>query len=564
MSTQPWIAEYQKWNINPEFIQPDPDKTLSKTIAENLEKFQHKTAFIYLDRKFSYRDIDHDSQKIATFLQGLGLKTGSRIAVMLPNIIQYPIAAFAIIRAGYILVNVNPMYTQRELYHQLQDSGAEALFILNQTLDQLIGLDECIQLKYVISTHPLDMVKAQNTLVHTHAIQYPEKIFVDFKQVIDQVKEIDFKTPQQKQDDTAILQYTGGTTGLSKGAELSHRNILFNIAQNSTVFISHFGDRIAEEHEYVFCALPLYHIYGFTICLFSYGLSRGFANVLIPNPRDLDALVEQYQKYPPTVFPGVNTMFNALAHHSRFRSLDHSQLKTTTGGGAPVLKATADLWYEITGRHIYEGYGLSETSPTATFNPPLSHRFSGTIGLPLAGTEILILDDAGKPVDFNEAGEIAIRGPQVMKGYWQQVEATAQAFNADGFLLTGDIGCMNEQGYISILDRKKDMILVSGFNVYPNELEYVLSLHRKVLESAVIGIDDEKSGQVPKAFIVKQEESLTEDEVLVYLKQHLTSYKLPKYIEFVTELPKSAVGKILRRELPKIHHVNVVARLVLI
>ncbi|WP_216935716.1 AMP-binding protein [Acinetobacter sp. BY484] len=551
MTSQPWMEEYKKWNINPEFTRPDPEKTLSTTIAENLLKFQDKTAFIYLDRKFSYQDIDVYSQKMATFLQDLGFKAGSRIAVMLPNIIQYPIATFAIIRAGYILVNVNPMYTQRELYHQLQDSGAEALIILGQTLEQLTALDECPQLKYVISTNPLDFIQDQSGAIYSQASQYPDKQFFDFKTAMDQVQSIDFKTPVQNQEDTVILQYTGGTTGVSKGAELSHRNILFNIAQNSTVFISHFGDRYASKDEYVFCALPLYHIYGFTICLFSYGLSRGFANVLIPNPRDLDALVDQYQKHPPTVFPGVNTMFNALAHHSRFRELDHSLLKTTTGGGASILKNTADLWHEVTGCQIFEGYGLSETSPTATFNPPLSRHFSGTIGLPLAGTEILILNDEGKPVELNQVGEIAIRGPQVMKGYWQQPEATAQVFTKDGYFLTGDIGCMNEQGYITILDRKKDMILVSGFNVYPNELEGVLSKHLKILECAVIGIDDEKSGQVPKAFIVKQDDSLTQDEVMTYLKQQLTSYKLPKYIEFVSELPKSAVGKILRRELPR-------------
>lgn len=551
MSSQPWMEEYKKWNINPEFTRPDPEKTLSTTIAENLLKFQDKTAFIYLDRKFSYHDIDVYSQKLASYLQSLGLTAGSRIAVMLPNIIQYPIATFAIIRAGYVLVNVNPMYTQRELYHQLQDSGAEALIILGQTLEQLTALEECPQLKYVISTHSPDFIQEQQSAIYSQATQYPDKQFFDFRQAINQVEIIDFKTPVQHQEDTVILQYTGGTTGVSKGAELSHRNILFNIAQNSTVFISHFGDRYATENEYVFCALPLYHIYGFTICLFSYGLSRGFANVLIPNPRDLDALADQYQKHPPTVFPGVNTMFNALGHHPRFRELDHSNLKTTTGGGASILKNTANLWYEVTGCQIYEGYGLSETSPTATFNPPLSRRFSGTIGLPLAGTEILILNDEGKPVELNQAGEIAIRGPQVMKGYWQQAEATAQVFTKDGFFLTGDIGCMDEQGYITILDRKKDMILVSGFNVYPNELEGVLSKHPKILECAVIGIDDEKSGQVPKTFIVKQDETLTQDEVMTYLKQQLTSYKLPKYIEFVAGLPKSAVGKILRRELPR-------------
>lgn len=551
MSSQLWMEEYKKWNINPEFTRPDPEKTLSTTIAENLLKFQDKTAFIYLDRKFSYHDIDVYSQKLASYLQSLGLTAGSRIAVMLPNIIQYPIATFAIIRAGYVLVNVNPMYTQRELYHQLQDSGAEALIILGQTLEQLTALDECPQLKYVISTHPLDFIQEQPSAIYSQAAQYQDKQFSDFRQSINQVEIIDFEPTVQYQEDTVILQYTGGTTGVSKGAELSHRNILFNIAQNSTVFISHFGDRYAIENEYVFCALPLYHIYGFTICLFSYGLSRGFANVLIPNPRNLDALVDQYQKHPPTVFPGVNTMFNALAHHSRFRELDHSNLKTTTGGGASILKNTAELWYEVTGCQIYEGYGLSETSPTATFNPPLSRRFSGTIGLPLAGTEILILNDEGKPVELNQAGEIAIRGPQVMKGYWHQPEATAQVFTKDGFFLTGDIGCMDEQGYITILDRKKDMILVSGFNVYPNELEGVLSKHPKILECAVIGIDDEKSGQVPKAFIVKQDKTLTQDGVMTYLRQQLTSYKLPKYIEFVAGLPKSTVGKILRRELPR-------------
>ena len=551
MKNQLWMEEYKKWNINPEFTRPDPEKTLSMTIADNLVKFQDKTAFIYRNRKFSYKDIDVYSQKFATYLQELGLAAGGRIAVMLPNIIQYPIATFAIIRAGYVLVNVNPMYTQRELYHQLQDSGAEALIILGQTLEQLTALDECPALKYVISTHPMDFIQDQPVTVSRQAAEYPDKRFFDFKQAIDQVETIDFKTPVQHQKDTVILQYTGGTTGVSKGAELSHRNILFNIAQNSTVFISHFGDRYATEDEYVFCALPLYHIYGFTICLFSYGLSRGFANVLIPNPRDLDALLDQYQKHPPTVFPGVNTMFNALGHHPRFRELDHSHLKTTTGGGSSILKSTAELWYEITGCQIYEGYGLSETSPTATFNPPLSRRFSGTIGLPLAGTEILILNDEAKPVEFQQAGEIAIRGPQVMKGYWQQPEATAQAFTKDGFFLTGDIGCMDEQGYITILDRKKDMILVSGFNVYPNELEGVLSKHPKILECAVIGIEDEKSGQVPKAFIVKQDANLTQDEVMAFLKQQLTSYKMPKYIEFVSELPKSAVGKILRRELPR-------------
>ena len=550
MSQYPWIAEYEKWNVNPNFVAPDPQATLGQVIEERLQKFADKTAFIYLNQKFSFQQIDEFSRKLALFLQQQGIELGSRIAVMLPNIIQYPIASFAILRAGYILVNVNPLYTQRELYHQLQDSGAKVLIALNSTLAQLQQLEQCPELTHIIATNATDLVLNTATEPNIPALT-PQQHAFDLLTILNTTQDGTLHSPPQHQQDTVILQYTGGTTGLSKGAELTHANILFNVAQNGTVFVSHFGDRTAQEGEAVLCALPLYHIYGFTICLFSYGLARGFANILIPNPRDLESLIDQYQAYRPTVFPGVNTLFNALAHHPRFQQLDHSHLKTTTGGGAKVLKATADRWLAVTGRYIYEGYGLSETSPTATFNPPLSQCFNETIGLPIAGTEIKILDEEGQPVGFNEPGEIAIRGPQVMKGYWQQPEATAKVFTPDGFFLSGDIGCMNEQGYVTILDRKKDMILVSGFNVYPNEIEYVLSLHPKVLESAVIGVDDEKSGQVPKAFIVAKDESLTAQEIKTYLKQQLTNYKVPKYLQFVQELPKSAVGKILRRELPR-------------
>lgn len=550
MSQYPWIAEYEKWNVNPNFVAPDPQATLGQVIEERLQKFADKTAFIYLNQKFSFQQIDEFSRKLALFLQQQGIELGSRIAVMLPNIIQYPIASFAILRAGYILVNVNPLYTQRELYHQLQDSGAKVLIALNSTLAQLQQLEQCPELTHIIATTATDLVLNTATEPNIPALT-PQQHAFDLLTILNTTQDGTLHSPPQHQQDTVILQYTGGTTGLSKGAELTHANILFNVAQNGTVFVSHFGDRTAQEGEAVLCALPLYHIYGFTICLFSYGLARGFANILIPNPRDLESLIDQYQAYRPTVFPGVNTLFNALAHHPRFQQLDHSHLKTTTGGGAKVLKATADRWLAVTGRYIYEGYGLSETSPTATFNPPLSQCFNETIGLPIAGTEIKILDEEGQPVGFNEPGEIAIRGPQVMKGYWQQPEATAKVFTPDGFFLSGDIGCMNEQGYVTILDRKKDMILVSGFNVYPNEIEYVLSLHPKVLESAVIGVDDEKSGQVPKAFIVAKDESLTAQEIQTYLKQQLTNYKVPKYLQFVQELPKSAVGKILRRELPR-------------
>jgi long-chain acyl-CoA synthetase len=550
MSKQPWIAEYQKWNVSSNLVSPHPDATLAQVIEEKLSLFAQRTAFIFLNQKFSFKTIDDLSRKLAYFLQQQGIEVGSRVAVMLPNIIQYPIATFAILRAGYILVNVNPQYTQRELYHQLQDSGARVLIALNSTLEKLQDIGQCSSLTHLIGTQAADFVLNSSSQPHIAALPNGIQV-VDLFDTLQKTPLADLWHLEQKQQDTVILQYTGGTTGLSKGAELSHANILFNVAQNGTVFNSRFGDRTAEDDESVLCALPLYHIYGFTICLFSYGLARGFPNILIPNPRDLESLIDQYQQYRPTVFPAVNTLFNALAHHPRFVSLDHSHLKTITGGGAKILKATADLWLAVTGRYIYEGYGLSETSPTATFNPPLSQCFNETIGLPVPGTEIVILDEQGQQLDFNQAGEIAIRGPQVMKGYWQQPEATNQVFTQDGYFLSGDIGLMNEQGYITVLDRKKDMILVSGFNVYPNEIEYVLSLHPKVLESAVIGIEDQKSGQVPKAFIVKKDPSLTQEEIHSYLKQQLTNYKIPKYLQFVQELPKSAVGKILRRELPR-------------
>lgn len=382
---------------------------MAQVINEKLSLFADKTAFIFLNQKFSFRQVDEFSHQLAYFLQQQGIPAGSRIAVMLPNIIQYPIASFAILRAGYILVNVNPLYTQRELYHQLQDSGAQVLIALNSTLEKLQDLQQCPELTHIIATTATDVVLQSTSQPKIPALPQQVQAF-DFFEILLNTPRSALRSLQQKQQDTVILQYTGGTTGLSKGAELTHANILFNVAQNSTVFNSHFGDRVAEEGESVLCALPLYHIYGFTICLFSYGLARGFANILIPNPRDLDSLIDQYQQYRPTVFPAVNTLFNALAHHPRFARLDHSHLKTTTGGGAKILKATADRWHAVTGRYIYEGYGLSETSPTATFNPPLSERFNETIGLPIAGTEILILDEQGQPLGFNQAGEIAIRG----------------------------------------------------------------------------------------------------------------------------------------------------------
>jgi long-chain acyl-CoA synthetase len=370
---------------------------------------------------------------------------------------------------------------------------------------------------------------------------------VRFNTALHKVSPSQYKRPMVTMSDTAVLQYTGGTTGVSKGAELTHRNLIANMLQCDTMFQSKFG-KDSQEVERLVCALPLYHIFAFTVCEL-YGMYKGFSNLLIPNPRDLPALTKELSKFKPTIFPAVNTLFNALVHNDGFGQLDHSQMKLALGGGMAVLPSTAEAWKKLTGIIIHEGYGLSETSPVATFNPPASSEFSGTIGIPLPATEVAILDDDGNHVALGEQGEISIRGPQVMKGYWNRPDETAKTMTADGFFRTGDIGIMNDRGFIKIVDRKKDMILVSGFNVYPAEIEEVVAKHPKVLEVAAIGVADEKSGEVPKLFVVKKDPSLTTEELLAYAKDNLTGYKRPRYVEFMDELPKSNVGKILRKDL---------------
>ncbi len=540
-----WADEYQKWDVSFDIQFPQDASSLLDFWDKSFVKFQQRDAFIFKNQRFTFDQVEYYSRQLATFLQSLGLPQGSRIAVMLPNIIQYPLLALAIVRAGLILVNVNPLYTARELKHQLNDAGATVLILLDQLLPIYNAIHAEVEVKYVISTTPDDL------LIEKQAQQScnTQNNLFKFLDILEKTSADDYIRPHLNLDDTVLLQYTGGTTGVSKGAELVHKNIMSNLLQNNAVFCSYFGNRDALAGDTMICALPLYHIYAFTVCLLHYTLNKGYTTVLVANPRDIDDLVDCFDKYKPQTFTGVNTLFNALNHHPKFKELDHSRLEITAGGGMTILHSTADQWEKITGCAIREGYGMSETSPVVTFNPPKARKFTGTVGLPSPATEIIILDDQGHALPQGQAGEVAIRGPQVMKGYWNLPEETAQVMTADGFFKTGDIGSIDAQGYLTLLDRKKDMILVSGFNVYPNEIESVLSQHPKVMEVAVVGVADEKSGEVPKAFIVKRDHSLTVDEIKLYTQENLTAYKRPRHIEFISELPKSNVGKILRKEL---------------
>lgn len=552
-----WLAEYQKTGI-PETVELPPENTsLNDVFERNFQKFGSRDAFIFMDKVLTFNELEEASRKFATYLQSLGLAKGSRIAVMMPNVLQYPVVALGVFRAGLVLVNVNPLYTSRELEHQLNDSGSEVLVIIENFATVYQAIIGKTPVKHVVVASVGDMLGAlKGTLVNFVLRSVRKQIpawdipgHIKFNAAMSKVNASNYKRPSLTLSDTAVLQYTGGTTGVSKGAELTHRNLVANMLQCDGIFQSKFGAQDGSKDDRIFCALPLYHIFAFMVCAM-YGMYKGQANILIPNPRDLPAVIKELRKYRPSFFPAVNTLFNALVHNEEFKQLDHSNLKMAMGGGMAVLASTAEAWKKITGTNIIEGYGLSETSPVATANPPSSMEFSGTIGVPLPLTEVAILDDDGNEVPLGEQGEISIRGPQVMKGYWNRPDETEQVMT-NGFFRTGDIGIMDARGYIKIVDRKKDMILVSGFNVYPSEIEEVVSKHPKVLEVAAIGVPDEKSGEVPKLFVVKKDPSLTTEEVLAYAKENLTGYKRPRYVEFMDELPKSNVGKILRKDLRK-------------
>lgn len=556
MINKPWLDAYPAGTPH-DIVMPASNTSLIDVFERSIQLFGERDAFVCMDKRLTYNELDLKSRQFAAYLQSLGLEKGARVAVMMPNVLQYPVVLLGVIRAGYVLVNVNPLYTPRELEHQLKDSGSKVIVILENFASVLQQVIANTPIKYTIVASVGEMLGLVKGTIVNFVVRHVRKQVpswsitgsLNFNDALGKVNAQRYKRPVVGLSDTAILQYTGGTTGVSKGAELMHYNLVANLLQADASFSSVFGaENPNDPQDSILCALPLYHIFALMLCAL-YGMRKGQLIILIPNPRDIPNLIIELGKYKPSFFPAVNTLFNALANNSDFQKLDFSNLKISMGGGMAVLPATAALWQKITGTPIIEGYGLSETSPIATANPVNISAYTGTIGIPLPSTEVAILGDDGKEVPYGERGEIAIRGPQVMKGYWNRPDETDKVIRADGYFLTGDIGVMDEHGYTKIVDRKKDMILVSGFNVYPAEIEEVITNNPKVLEAAAIGIPDEKSGEVPKLFVVKKDQSLTEAELKVYIAENLTGYKRPKYIEFIAELPKSPVGKILRKDL---------------
>jgi long-chain acyl-CoA synthetase len=548
-----WLKQY------PAGVPADIDVTqypsLVALLEESFAKFRDRKAFICMDKSISYRELDEMSLALGAYLQSKGLAKGARVALMMPNVLQYPVATSAVLRAGYAVVNVNPLYTPRELEHQLKDSGAEAIIVLENfaaTVQQVIARTA---IKHVIVGSMGDMLGLKGVIVNLVVRRVKKMVpawslpgAVGFNDALSAGRGMTFRKPAIGPDDVAFLQYTGGTTGVSKGATLLHRNILANVLQNDAWLQPALRKLPAAEQLFVVCALPLYHIFALTAC-FLLAMRAGGVNLLIPNPRDMPGFVKELMKYQVNDFPAVNTLYNGLLHAPGFDQVDFSKLKICNGGGMAVQKAVADGWLKTTGCAISEGYGLSETSPTLTCNPADVDQFNGTIGVPVPSTYISIRDDAGNEVPLGQPGEICAKGPQIMTGYWNRPEETAQVMTADGFFRTGDIGVMTPDGYTKIVDRKKDMILVSGFNVYPNEVEDVIAGHPGVLECAVIGVADERTSEAVKAFIVRKDPSLTAEDIIKFCHAGLTNYKVPKQIEFRTVLPKTNVGKILRREL---------------
>jgi long-chain acyl-CoA synthetase len=548
-----WLKHY------PAGVPADIDATQYSSLVELLEesfaKFRERKAFICMDKSISYRDLDEMSSALAAYLQSKGLQRGARVALMMPNVLQYPIATAAVLRAGFTVVNVNPLYTPRELEHQLKDSGAEAIIVLENfatTVQQVMGKT---QLKHVIIGSMGDLLGLKGVLVNLVVRRVRKMVppfsiprSVAFNDAVAAGRGMKFEKPRLVPDDIAFLQYTGGTTGVSKGATLLHRNILANVLQNDAWLQPALERPPIVEQMLIVCALPLYHIFALTAC-FLLGLRAGGTNLLIPNPRDMAGFVKELTKYQVNFFPAVNTLYNGLLHTPGFDKIDFSKLKVSNGGGMATQRPVAEKWLAMTGCPLSEGYGLSETSPTLTCNPADADKFSGSIGIPVPSTWLSIRDDDGNEVPLGQPGEICAKGPQVMAGYWNRPEETAKVMTADGYFRTGDIGVMDENGYTKIVDRKKDMILVSGFNVYPNEVEEVIASHPGVLECAVIGVEDAKSGEAVKAFVVRKDPALTGEEVIKFCATQLTAYKVPKQIEFRTTLPKTNVGKILRREL---------------
>jgi len=526
--------------------------SVREVFEESCSKFAARPAFSCMGRSMSFAELDHLSAAFAGYLQGAGCRKGARIALMMPNVLQYPVCLFGILRAGCTVVNVNPLYTARELEHQLADSGAEIIVVVENfahTLQEVIGKTKVRQ---TIVTSIGEMLGVKGLIVD-FALRWVKKMVpayslpgsIRLSDALADGRKRPLERVELGHDDIAFLQYTGGTTGVAKGAMLLHRNIVANLLQ-ARAWVFPFMS--AKEREIIVTPLPLYHIFSLTAnCLVF--MTLGAENVLIPNPRDIPGFVKVLRKYRFTAFTGVNTLFNALLNNAEFAKLDFSTLHLTLGGGMAVQEAVAIKWKAVTGTPLIEAYGLTETSPAATINPLDLAAYNGSIGLPVPSTELELRDDAGKPVPLGQPGEICVRGPQVMAGYWQRPDETAKVIDADGWFATGDVGIMDDRGFVRIVDRKKDMILVSGFNVYPNEIEGVIAMHAGVLECAAVGVPDKKSGEAVRLYVVKKNPALTADEVMKHCREHLTGYKCPRDIEFRVDLPKSNVGKILRREL---------------
>ncbi len=554
MTDRIWLKSY------PPGVPADIDvaqyDSLVSLVEESFKKYAGRVAYSFMGRDITFAQTDSLSQAFAAYLQGLGLVKGDRVAVMMPNVPQYPVAVAAILRAGLVLVNINPLYTPRELEHQLKDSGSKAIVILENFATTLEKCIAASPVKHVVLCSMGDQLGLLKGALVNYMVRHAKKMVpafslpgaVRYNEAVARGTSAKFRKPEIKSDDVAVLQYTGGTTGVSKGAVLLHRNLVANVLQNEAWGAPLMSQIPANEQPTIVCALPLYHIFAFTYCMML-AMRMGGKLVLIANPRDMPGMLKELSKHRIHVMPAVNTLFNGMANHPDFNKVDWSHLKGSTGGGTAVQSAVAKLWLEKTGSPILEGYGLSETSPTASGNPATATEYSGSIGVPLPNTWMKLLDDDGNEVGPGQSGEIAIKGPQVMAGYWQRPDETAKVMTADGYFKSGDIGVMDERGYFKIVDRKKDMVLVSGFNVFPTELEDVVAQLDGVLECACVGVPDAKTGEAVKLVIVKKNPGLTEAQVRAHCKENLTGYKQPKVVEFRAELPKTPVGKILRREL---------------
>ena len=548
---KPWLKNYPE--NTPEELVFDPRKTLVRILDEAETEYSDNKAFVNFGVSMSYQQVAKDSKSFAAYLQNvLGLKKGDRLAIMMPNLLQYPVAVFGALRAGLIVVNVNPLYTPRELEHQLRDSGAKAILIFEGSAHVLQEVMDKVSIEHVIITKIGDYLGSFKGALMNFVVKFVKRGIksykiskaIRFKSMLKR-PEADFNETSISIDDLAFLQYTGATTGLSKGSMLSHANVVANLEQLDALLVDVLDD---EGNDIFINALPMYHIYSLAVIVLA-GYSKGGLNVFITNPRDTTGFVREIKKWPFTIFNGVNTLYEALLNHPEIDSVNFDSMKLSGTGGSACRRSTAERWQKLTGKVLLEGYGLSETSPSVSASPPHLTEFNGKVGLPVPSTEISIRGDDGKEVRRGQPGEICVRGPQVMKGYWQNEEATAEAIDEKGFFRTGDIGTLDKDGFLEIVDRKKDMILVSGFNVYPNEIEDVVSLHPDIVEAACVSVPDKKTGEGVKLFVVKGNQGLTEKEILAHCKENLTAYKVPKQIVFIDELPKTNVGKVLRRAL---------------